>query len=76
MTQLQDELNSAQIMKTLNYTCDDCEFSSDTEQKLKTCMKSVHETLCQYCDSAFARTRKLKNHVCRNNVKNPPNGTK
>ena len=57
--QLKDKLDSAN-MKTFNYSCDDCAFSSDTEEDLKNHMKSVHEALCQHCDSAFAGTTNLR----------------
>ena len=55
----------------MNYACDDCDFSSDTEQDLKKHMKSVHEDQCQHCNCTFAGSKKFKNHMCRINVTNP-----
>ena len=51
--------------------CDQCEYKDDDKLNLKQHMKEYHEVQCDECNETFAGLRKLKNHMCRVNLKDP-----
>ena len=54
-----------------SFTCDQCDFTSESSKGLKIHLGRVHEVRCDTCNEKFGGTKKLKAHTCRIHVVNP-----
>ena len=68
---LKHEISSLKSKKIPDYKCDECEYTSDTEDNLKQHTKIAHEVVCSFCNCSFAGNKKLSTHVCKIVVENP-----
>ena len=53
------------------YKCEECEFTSNLEQDLKSHIESMHQHLCSHCSCSYVGDKKLKKHLCRIFLCNP-----
>ena len=70
-TKLNEELD--QLTKA-QFHCIFCEFKFETDEDLKKHVRSLHDEKCGRCDLAFKDKQKLKDHICKLNVRNPSQG--
>ena len=53
------------------YSCDQCDFTTESEKGLKIHMGKMHEVTCTSCREKLAGEAKLKSHMCRIHIENP-----
>ena len=53
------------------FECDQCEHKDEDEQRLKQHIKQYHEIKCDKCSETFPGLRKINNHMCRVQLKDP-----
>ena len=53
------------------YSCDECDFTTESEKGVKIHMGRMHEVICDSCSEKFAGKAKLLNHMCRLHIENP-----
>ena len=53
------------------HNCDECDFTSESNDNLKIHTRSKHEHLCSFCNSTFEGIQRVKNHTCRIKIENP-----
>ena len=64
--------NLLEKLKTKKYHfCDECSFSSESDEDLKVHIRKEHEHKCPHCNTDFVGKRKLRSHMCRIRVNNP-----
>ena len=69
ITRLQTEIDA---IPTPNiHSCEQCDFSTESEKGLKIHMSRMHEVKCSDCDEKFAGETRLKSHMCRIHIENP-----
>ena len=69
---LRDELNDkyhAEKVEVL--TCDNCDSTFETKDKLELNIKELHSKKCSHCGESFVDEGKFKKHTCRIKIKNP-----
>ena len=53
------------------FPCIFCEYKADNEDDLKIHIRRKHDYKCDRCDLAFESTKKIKDHICKINIRNP-----
>ena len=71
LTKLQDQ-NQKQVK---SYSCEHCNFETESEKGIKIHTGKMHEVHCSSCNETFAGDLKLKTHMCRMYIENPSNYT-
>ena len=74
ITNLQKKLDTANLIdptEKLVHSCDQCDFTSGSNNGLKVHVARMHAVKCSECSETFAGESKLKKHMCRQHVRNP-----
>ena len=66
-----DTANSTKPVDEFVYSCDQCEFTSCSDNGLKIHVARKHGIKCSDCSETFAGETKLKKHMCRQDIINP-----
>ena len=72
IAKLKTELDSNRSEETpIFHSCDQCDFTTESEKGLKIHLGKMHEVTCTSCGEKFAGEAKLKTHMCKIHIENP-----
>ena len=71
LVSLKEEL---EYLRKTQSPCIFCDFKTENDEELRKHVRKMHEWKCKTCDLAFEHHRKLKDHTCKINIRNPTQG--
>ena len=60
-----------EVVQSKTFTCNQCDYTSESEKGIKIHMGRKHEVKCDKCNEKFGGDQKLRTHMCRIHVTNP-----